>query len=392
MLLTPEQKQFIRDHEREDVHELALRHSRADILLLLSQIKGRQVARRKIPSWYDNEEILYPPHISMEQASSEDTARYKASLFPEKNGRFVDLTGGLGVDFAFLSSHFDEGIYVEQNKELCEIADHNFKILRLVNVTIKNEESVRFLHQMPRVDMIYLDPSRRDGVGRKVSGIADCSPNVLDMKHLLSEKAGITLIKYSPMLDISLALEALENVYEVHIVSVDNECRELMFLLSGHREKCRYHTINLRENGKTERFSFYPDEEHLCKANYVTRLGAYLYEPNASVLKAGAFNLISEIFTLHKLHKNSHLYTSDQLIPDFPGRIFYIKSVFGPNSRNIRQYVSETKKANVSVRNYPVSVAEIRKNTGLKEGGDTYLFATTLSNKQKVWIDCVKVN
>ena len=391
MQLTARQKQFIRTHENKDVRDLALRYSGEDMPFLLSQIAGRKMAKHKIPSWYANDNIVYPAHISLEQASSEETARYKVSLFSQQSNRLIDLTGGLGVDFSFLAPGFREAVYVEQNPELCDLATNNFKELGLTNHTIVNAAAEEALADCSYADVIFLDPSRRDGVGRKVFRIEDCSPNVLELKEQLLAKSDTILIKYSPMLDISLAVKTLHNVREVHVISVQNECKELLFLLSAEADECVYHAVNLKKNEKTESFSFRLKDEQLSAPAYASRPEKYLYEPNASLLKAGAFNVLATAFQVSKLHKNSHLYTSDGFIKDFPGRIFEVKEFFAPNKKNVRQFVAETKKANISVRNFPTSVAEIRKQSGLKDGGDVYLFATTLANEQKLWVVGVKL-
>ena len=391
MKLTQQQIDFIRLHEREDVRELALKldkekYRELDVELVLKQISGRQTAKVKIPSWFVNDDILYPVHLSLEQASSEATANYKASLIPDGNKTFVDLTGGMGVDFAFLSQRFAKSVYVEQNWELCDIAGHNFEVLGLQNVAIENSTSETFLEKMPAVDVIYLDPARRDDSGRKVIRIEDCSPNVSEIQDLLLAKAKKVLLKFSPMLDISLAIKSLKNVSEIHIVSVENECKELLFLLSLNADDTIYTAVNLNKNNSTEKFYFTSNEEQNTEISFTDTIGKYLYEPNASILKAGAFKSVAKQFNLQKLHVNSHLYTSDNLIPDFPGRIFEVKDWFTPNKKNIKTFVYNTKKANISVRNFPMSVVEIRQKTGLKEGGEVYLFGTTMADGEKVWV------
>jgi len=423
MQLTPEQKQFILMHEREDVRKTALRFVRDDMPLLLAQIAGRQMAEKKIPSWYAEKDIIYPPHLSLEQSSSELTARYKASLVAEKigvsdasgieitddnsivrdNRTFADLTGGMGVDFSFISPRFLEVTYVEQNKELCRIAGHNFGVLGLKNVTVHCAGAEDFLKETPSLDFIYLDPSRRDNSGQKVFRIEDCSPDILEMKPLLLEKADKIMVKYSPMLDISLAVKNLDCVSEVHVVSVDNECKELLFLLSKtvvdetEEEPVKEPVdepllvaVNLKRSGEKESFAFTPVQERDCRISYAGALGRYLYEPNASILKVGAFKSVAGVYHLQKLHINSHLYTSDELVPGFPGRIFEVEAFFLPNNRNLKSFLRETKKANITVRNFPMTVAGIRRKTGLQDGGDVYLFATILSDEQKVWIVCRK--
>lgn len=390
MKLSPTQQEFISAHENEDVHHLALRFSGEDMPFLLAQVAGRQMAKHRIPEWYRSDEIIYPVHLSLEQASSEMTARYKRSLLPERGWRFTDLTGGMGVDFSFMAPSFQQPLYLEQDEGLCRIAAHNFELLGLNHAKVVHGKSEDYLSQMERVDLIYLDPSRRDEGGRKVFRMEDCSPDLSQLKDQLLEKAEQVMIKYSPMLDISLAMKRVGDVSEVHVVSVENECKELLFLLTKDAGECRYHAVNLYKGGEKNVFCFTREEEMLA-AVLTSQPCRYLYEPNASVMKAGAFNAVANRYQLKKLHKHSHLYTSDLVVPDFPGRIFSIDEVIVPNKKNIRRFVSVTEKVNIAVRNFPISVAEIRRKTGLKDGGESYLFATTLADGQKVWIVGKKV-
>lgn len=409
MQLTSEQKQFILAHESEDVRKTALRFVRDDMPLLLTQIAGRQMAEKKIPSWYAETAVFYPPHLSLEQSSSELTARYKASLVSGENGMsfataatnltsiegendtFADLTGGMGVDFSFLLPHFLKAVYVEQNKDLCRIAAHNFRLLGLENATVHCADAETFLKETASLDFVYLDPSRRDNAGRKVFRIEDCSPDLSEIKPLLLAKSDRIMVKYSPMLDISLAVKSLGFVSAVHVVSVDNECKELLFLLSQTAvEEPLFIAVNLKRCGEKEVFSFTMAQEQKVMISFADKPGRYLYEPNASILKAGAFKSVAEAYHLQKLHIHSHLYTSDELVADFPGRVFEVETSFLPNKRNLKSFLQDTKKANITVRNFPVTVAEIRRKTGLEDGGDIYLFATTLADGQKVWIVCRK--
>jgi 16S rRNA G966 N2-methylase RsmD len=420
MQLTSGQRDFILAHEREDVRETALRFTREDLPLLLTQIAGRQAAAKKIPSWYAESAIFYPPHLSLEQSSSELTARYKASLVAEereeatglnltvantlrspaarKNGSFADPTGGMGVDFSFMARHFREAVYVERNEELCRIAEHNFGVLGLRNVAVRCVGAERFLEETQPLDLIYLDPSRRDNAGRKLFRIADCTPVLPEIKPLLFKKSDRVMVKYSPMLDISLAVKSLGCVKAVHVVSVDNECKELLFLLSeaeaaGDRpaDEPLFIAVNLKRSGGREFFSFTAAQEQNVTVTFAAEPGAYLYEPNASILKAGAFRSVARMYGLRKLHVNSHLYTSDNWVEEFPGRAFRVEAFFTPNRKNTGRFSRETKKANITVRNFPATVAEIRRKTGLENGGDTYLFATTLAGERMVWIKCTKI-
>lgn len=390
MKQSPTQQEFIFAHENEDVRELALRFRGEDMPFLLAQIAGRQMAKYKIPTWYRTGEIVYPVHLSLEQASSEMMARYKCTLLPDKRERFADLTGGMGVDYSFMAPSFRHALYLEQDEELCRIAIHNFELLGLNHATVLHGKSEDYLSQMEKADLIYLDPSRRDEAGRKVFRMEDCSPDLTQLKVQLLEKADRVMIKYSPMLDISLAVKTVGDVSEVHVVSVENECKELLFILTKDEGECRYHAVNLHRGGEMEVFLFTREEE-TQEAVLTSQPERYLYEPNASIMKTGAFNAVGNSYQLMKLHRHSHLYTSDLLLPGFPGRIFTIDEVMVPNRINVRRFVSETEKVNIAVRNYPMSVAEIRRKTGLKDGGERYLFATTLADGQKVWIVGKKV-
>ncbi len=401
MYLTPTQQAFILAHEHDDVRDLALRYPGEDRSFLLAQIAGRQTARQKIPSWYGQEDILYPAHLSLEQASSELTARYKASLFSSitenasggGNGRFADLTGGMGIDFSFMAPLFRETDYVEQKEDLCRIAKHNFNMLGLQHARVHCDDALHFLEDSGRYDLIYLDPARRDESGRKVFRIEDCTPDLTALKDRLLEKAGHVMVKYSPMLDITLAVKTLGHVSGVQVVSVDKECKELLFLPSKSAgEAPQYVAVNLRRSGGEERFSFTMAQEQQAEISFADTPERYLYEPNAPILKAGAFKSVAQSYNLQKLHINSHLYTSNNLVADFPGRIFEIETFFVPNKQNSKAFTRETKKANIAVRNFPMTVAGIRRRTGLAEGGDLYLFATTLADERKVWILCRKVS
>ena len=386
---TDRQLAFIQAHEKEDVHALALRYKGEDMPFLLAQIAGRQVAEKKIPSWYRNRELLYPQQLSLEQASSELTARYKASLVTGGD-LLADLTGGMGVDFSFLAPLFRRALYVEKDEELCRLAKHNFAVLDLKQAEVHHMEGEALLPQLPLAELIYLDPARRDVGGKKVFRIEECSPDLSLLADRLLEKGEQVMIKYSPMLDITLAVKTLHQVSEVHVVSVENECKELLFLLRKESVEPLYHAVNLKKGGERELLSFIPGEEEQ-EAPYSTVPGRYLYEPNASILKAGGFNVTAHRYRLQKLHKHSHLYTGDRLVDDFPGRIFRVEEWFGANRKEIRRFVAAVPKTNITVRNYPHSVAEIRKRWGLTEGGDNYLFATTLYDGQKVWISCSKL-
>lgn len=398
MQISPETQAFIREHQADDVRTLALQSRKypdVDMPTAITQIAGRQVATEKIPSWKEIEDIWYPKHLSLEQCSSEITARYKASLLarlPQKES-FTDLTGGFGIDCSFLAAAFKSATYVERQKDLCEIAAHNFPILGLTHLNVRNEDGVSYLEAMSPVDCIFLDPARRNEHGGKTVAISDCEPNVAELEDLLLSKASSVMVKLSPMLDLSLALKELQHTREVHIISVNNECKELLLLLgqslSENTVEIPIHCINLSTKGE-QHFAFSREQEQRSECTYTNTLGTYLYEPNASLLKAGAFRSISAAYSLKKLHPNSHLYTSETLIVDFPGRTFRITNQYSFNKKEIKEGLSDLKKANITVRNFPATVAELRKRIKLTEGGDTYLFASTLNDGQKVLIRCEK--
>lgn len=398
MQISPETQAFIREHQADEVRTLALQSRKypdVDMPTAITQIAGRQVATEKIPSWKEIEDIWYPKHLSLEQCSSEITARYKASLLarlPQKES-FADLTGGFGIDCSFLAAAFKSSTYVERQEDLCEIAAHNFPILSLDQVNVRNEDGVSYLEAMSPVDCIFLDPARRNEHGGKTVAISDCEPNVAELEDLLLSKASSVMVKLSPMLDLSLALKELHHTREVHIISVNNECKELLLLLgqslSENTVEIPIHCINLSTKGE-QHFAFSREQEQRSECTYTNTLGTYLYEPNASLLKAGAFRSISAAYSLKKLHPNSHLYTSETLIENFPGRTFRITNQYSFNKKEIKEGLSDLKKANITVRNFPATVAELRKRTKLTEGGDTYLFASTLNDGQKVLIRCEK--
>jgi hypothetical protein len=392
--ISKETSDFITLHQHVDVRNLALKASaypEVDFPLAIRQIAGRQIAAVKLPSWHAIEQMLYPAHISLEQCSSEWTARYKASLI--KGNTLVDLTGGLGVDCAFLAENFDSVTYVEFQEELAELASHNFELLSLKNISIKCMKAESYLSTIQKVSCIYIDPARRDKYGKKTILPSDCEPDVVNLKDKLLQKADSVWIKFSPMLDISLSLSQLTETTEIHIISLENECKELLFKIVPDKNPSEpsIYCINIKKNGNSEYFSFKRSEEINRICNFTDSLQTYLYEPNSSILKAGAFKSITASYPLNKLHKNSHLYTSDQLIEHFPGRIFRINFTSSLNKKNIRKILSDTTQANISIRNFPLPVNELRKRLNLKEGGNLYIFGTTLHNNEKVIIGCEKI-
>lgn len=390
--LTEKTLDFVRCHQTDDVRTLALqaaRYPEVDMPMAVRQIAGRQIARQKIPAWAEVEEVLYPQHLSMEQCSSEVTARYKSTLV--KGDTLVDLTAGLGVDCSFMARNFRKAVYVERQEELCKLARHNFPLLGLPHISVCNTDGCTYLQQMQPVDCIFLDPARRDSHGGKTVALADCEPNVIELEPLLMEKAHTVLIKLSPMLDIASAMRDLRHITQIHLVSVQNECKELLLLLQKEKkEDVEIHCEQIVNNQCTIHFSFTQKEEQESANSLIDSVQEYLYEPDVSLLKAGAYRVISRRFPVHKLHANSHLFTSSQWVEDFPGRRFRVMGVSGFGKKEVKEFFKGIEKANLTVRNFPASVADLRKRFKLKEGGDLYIFATTLRNEEKVLIKCVK--
>ena len=393
MQISLETIRFIEENRKADVRSLALqakKYPEVDMAMAVVQIAGRQIAEAKIPSWYRVEGLLYPKHLSMEQCSSEATALYKMGLVEGET--FADLTGGFGIDCSFLSRKFKQADYVERQAELCELAGHNFPLLGL-NIVVHNEDGVDYLKRMQPVDCLYLDPARRDGHGGKTVAISDCEPDVSALEELLVEKAKTVMVKLSPMLDLSLALKSLKHVQEVHIVSVNNECKELLLLLrkSAVSSEIQIHCEQIVNSCEHQHYAFTLSEEHTSECPLAEAVGAYLYEPNASILKAGAYRSLTQAYPVEKLHASSHLYTSAHFIEDFPGRRFKVEAVSGFGKKELKEFMQGMEKANLTIRNFPSSVAELRKRLKLKEGGEDYLFATTLADESKVLIKCRKM-
>ena len=432
---------FIRQHQDDDVRQLAFlgsKYPEVDMPFALDQIRGRKMARVKLPRWASLEGIIYPPHISMEQCSSESTALYKAELaarllalpvsssFSEEIG-FVDLTGGFGVDFSYIAARLGvKSMYVERQAHLCEAAKENFERLGLKNAIVKNGDGIEVLHSfLPKKDdaastddslgitydqplsllktklglkLIFIDPARRDDAGNKVVSLKDCTPDVTVLQEEMLSKADYVIIKLSPMLDWHRAVSELSRVREVHIISVNNECKELLLVLSARNmdemeassaDGEVKHAGNLRIYCVNDAQSFVCDELDMESspvriAPPVLEEMQYLYEPNASLMKAGCFGVLSDCYDARMLSKNSHLFVSQAPIEAFPGRSFRIIAISSFNKKELKRHLSGITKANIATRNFPLTVAELRKRLKLKDGGETYIFATTLSNESHV--------
>lgn len=382
---------FILQHREDDVRKLAFCRAGADINLsyCLQQIEGWQTARKKLPLWASSDGVVFPPRLSMEQCSSQATAEYKREvmerLLPTCRQKMMDLTGGFGVDFSYLSQGFDEAVYVEQQEHLCQIARHNFPLLGMRNARVLCARGEDVLTEESPCSFIYLDPARRDVSGRKVVLLEDCTPNVTTLYNILVDAAAWVMIKLSPMLDISQALRSLPLVREVHVVSVQNECKELLLLLSRTEVPLTFHCINIAD--EVQRLVVGAGEGKPVVADDVQ---TYLYEPNASILKAGVQDALCQSMGVQKLHPFSHLFTSEEQITNFPGRRFVVEAQSDFGKQGLKQLLAGMTKANLAIRNFPSTVAELRKKLKLKEGGDDYLFATTLKEGRHALIRCKK--
>jgi hypothetical protein len=393
MKLSSSDIKFIKDNIKGDVTKLLLSASKypdLDIPFLVEQIQSRKQIKEKLPSWYDNDAVVFPAKIAAEQCSSEHTAAYK-QRFVSKGYVTCDLTGGLGVDSFFISRVADKHDYIERFDKYCEAARNNFEALGVDNVRVINGDSSEVLSTSGRYDLIYVDPARRGDADKRVFALKDCEPNLPSILPSLWSKTDKILAKLSPMADISMTLDLLPDTVEIHILSVKNECKELLFYMEkgGVKTNPKVVCVNFTADGE-EKLSFDLNEEKDSTVSYAEVVDKYLYEPNASVMKAGAFKLVSLRFGLKKLHTSSHLYTGDKLVEDFPGRKFSVEDVIPFSSKRIKTLCKDIPKANITVRNFPMKAEEVRKKLKMADGGDIYLFATTLSSGERVIVKCVK--
>ena len=417
--------EFIQEYREKDTRQLALQSARfpdVDMPYALDQIKGWQTARRKLPTWAACDGIVYPPHLSMEQCSSEPTAQYKLNLAMEWARRvesselrvesleggvdnsseqpatlnsqlstlnshassMTDLTGGFGVDFSFTSCAFASATYVERNAQLCHMVEHNLPLLGIDNAKVVCADAVDYLSTLDTQTMIFLDPARRDQHGAKTVMLADCTPDVVQLLPQLLKKSRFTMLKLSPMLDWHKAVEDLHGtVREVHIVSVGGECKELLLVLSEEMEsELKVFCADL-EAGGTSLFAYAPSSSSPApNSKLKTQNSKFLYEPNASIMKAGCFDELAAAYGVSPVSRNSHLFLSAEPVDGFPGRSFSIERVTTLNKRELRQALAGIEKANIATRNFPLSVAELRKRLKLKDGGDVYIFATTTAEDE----------
>ena len=390
-LSLPHVKKFILEHQKDDPAVLLLAASKypdIPVAAAAAQIKARQKAKHKIPSWHACNDVIFPTGIAMEQCSSEATAKLKSEWLG--GDKLVDLTGGAGVDTYFLSRRFKHTCYVEEKKVLGQLAEYNFRQLHAPNIQVNISDAHFFLTEKAfTADWIYLDPARRDDHNARVFLLSDCQPDVTKMRDILFRHTDNILLKTSPMLDIKLALSELKNVKDIYVVAVKNDVKEVLYAINkGFSQNPGIHTINLTNSGNRESFSYDSHEASVAKSVF-SYPKIYLYEPNAAVLKAGGFKLIGQYFNLSKLHPNSHLYTSDEKLKDFPGRKFTILSTTKLNKKEALAQIPGGR-ANITIRNFPLSAEMVRKKTGLKPGGDYYVFATTTMDDKLVLLICKK--
>lgn len=398
-------QEFITQNLDADIRDLALHHAgRTDIDLhyALDQIAGRRTAQTKLPTWAATDGIIYPPHISMEQCSSQQTAMYKAKVaqrliaelpvlpvLPPNPTTLIDLTGGFGVDFSFLAPMFDKAVYIERQSHLCDLSRHNMAALGITQAETVCGDCAQIIEEISHATLIYADPARRSASGSRTFAISDCTPDVLAMRETLLDKADFTMIKLSPMLDWRKAAADMgSHVGEVHIVSAGNECKELLLIMS--RKFTGLERIYCVNDDQT--FSFTPSQT--SQQSQTSQLSptppACLYEPNASLMKAGCFALIEQRYACRQVSRDSHLFLSSEPIPSFPGRGFAIRAITTMNKRELKAALGGTGQANVSVRNFPMTADALRKKLKLKDGGDTYIFGTTTADSRHVLIICEK--
>lgn len=387
-ILHPDVQKYINDNLKKDVTKLAFQGSPFDTIStqeLISQIASKQKCEKKLPIWYQTENIYFPPKMNLEQTSSEISARYKSSIITGDS--IVDITGGFGVDCYFFAQKFNNVTHCELNTNLSTIVNNNYQQLKIDNIKTVSGDGIAFLNNSTeKFDWIYLDPSRRDSSKNKVFLLEDCLPNVPENLGVLFSKSNNILIKNSPILDISRTIDELQFVKEIHIVAISNDVKELLFILEkGFSDSITIKTVNFQKNN-TQLFDF-----QYLKNNYseYSEPLKYIYEPNSAILKSGGFHEISTQFDLKKLHQHSHLYTSNQQIK-FPGRTFLVEHICGYNKKEIKKYLKDNK-ANITIRNFPETVAQIRKKTKIKDGGSQYLFFTTVDNNKHIVLICSQV-
>jgi len=379
--------QFVQSHDNDDPERLLLAASRwpgVDVRRAARIIAARRKMREKVPSWHAVPALDYPSSLPLEQCSSEETARYKQAFVPA-GGSVADLTGGLGVDSWAMSRRAASVDYCERNADLCAAARHNFPLLGATNIAVHEGDGVAWLREQAKpFDLVYLDPARRDAA-KRVYNIADCEPNLLDIKDMLLQHAPWVLAKISPMADISRTLQQLTETREIHIVAAGGEVKELLVLLQPGRP-AESPLIIAAEGGI--RFAFHPEEEPAASVRYAESIGHYLFQPAKSLRKAGAFRLLSQRYNLAKLAPSSHLYTADAPVEGFPGKCFTVMEVIPWGKAALKDLKARFPRLEMTALNFPLTTEALRARAGIPGGGDRHLFATTLSNQDKILILC----
>ncbi|MUV03881.1 class I SAM-dependent methyltransferase [Flavobacterium rakeshii] len=387
-ILSPQVQEFILENTNTDVTKLALQKNPfpdVEWTEVLNQIAARQKAKDKLPTWYESSNIIYPSKVSVEQTSSEITSQYKASLVSGES--LIDLTGGFGVDDYYFAKTVSKVAHCEMNEQLSQIVAHNISNMGVSNIQCYTGDSLKTLTELKQQwDWIYIDPSRRSDVKGKVFMLKDCLPNVPELLDTYFNYSSNILIKTAPLLDIAAGLGELHSVKEIYITALNNEVKELLWHLEkGFTGIPVIHAVNLSKDGEPEVFTTTVEDEP--DASYSLPL-SYLYEPNSAIMKSGAFNDVAKQFNLYKLHRHTQLYTSDTLI-DFPGRKFIINEIVSYGKTEMKKHATG-QKMNITVRNFPISVEEIRKKWKIKDGGVTYAFFTTDKDNNKLMLICSK--
>jgi hypothetical protein len=393
-------KKFIAEHAGDDANEIILKYLKCkniDVRLAAEQIAARKIIREKLPAWYENRDLIFPSVLAAEQCSSERTALYKQK-FVSVEDTLYDMTGGLGVDAYYFSRKAKHVVYMEQNRDYCDAAVCNFRALEAPNIEILNVCSVRFFkrHVLPSAfsapkPVLYIDPSRRGYGNKRVYALEDCEPDLTGIWADLQQAGGKIIVKLSPMLDISHAVKQLPGIVEIHVVAVRNDCKEVIAVAEKPANgRIKISCINCLPDKSEQTFVFNLDEEKTAAVHFASEVKKYIFEPNVSILKAGAYRSVAERFGMEKLHPGCHLYTSDCLTEQFPGRIFEVSEVHPFNNQTCKKLSASIAKANITVRNFPLSVEELRRRLKIKDGGDAYLFAATLSDNKKALIQCRK--
>lgn len=393
-------EEFIKQHRNENPLSLALKKAPEgiDLQWCLRQIEGYGIAKKKLPEWTKTDNIWFPPRLSMEQCSSETTARYKQAIAERLGCKvLIDLTGGFGIDFSYMARNMENAFYIEQQEVLCNIASHNFPLMGLQNIKIYNTACEEFWNQhvsdsttaekQREKILIYLDPARRNNKGEKVFSINDCTPDVTLLQDSLLENSAYIMLKLSPMLDIAQARRQLKDISEIHIASVKGECKELIFVMSKDSDRQHYYCVNFEtdEAPFTSDTSATTEQAEIAIPSEITE-GAFLFEPNASIMKAGVQNAFARRYNLKKLHPMSNLFLGKESIQNIPARQFIIERMSDFQKGNLKSFMQDIRQANLTIRNFPSTVEDLKKRLKIKDGGNIYLFATTLSDDTHVLI------